>query len=181
MGAWPEPLGGNASQSVTFGPLINGIETELLTIVGGGWTATSFLGATTAYFYPFIMQHYFAPLNITLHCGGSDGDTWKFAIVDEAGNQMCVTAGHVTTSQANTPQTESFLTSPILPPGNYYLGWSNNGATSSYYTSPAVTISKMRAMGCRGSASALGTTNTLIAYPDLTPVPNVSLLGMVNV
>lgn len=183
MGAWPEGLPTGLTH---FGPLspLGGINTELVQNVGWGWNATFTVLSTNARFFPFVMTDNFVPYNVSLLPGtiapASMLGAWTIAIVDETGKRMCTTAA--TSAVNSTYQTATFTTTPLLPPGSYYVGWQVDvsGSTSLYICTGTQTVSKMRSMGCRSSTTVLGATNTLVAYSDATQIPLMVLTGLVN-
>jgi hypothetical protein len=184
MGAWPEPLGGNASQAVRFGPLAGnagGLCSEMTALAG---TTTNVFGATTTYCYPFTMGEYFIPLG----CGMDQSAptllaqllAWRFGILNEQGVLLCSTAQWETQGQAATYNEISFSTTPTLPPGGYYLGFdltTTNQIISTLWA-PAV-MNSVAALGFRQIAGAMGSSTTFTG----TNAPMVShfLFGMVGV
>ena len=178
MGAWPEGLPTGLTH---FGPLspLGGINTELVQNVGWGWNSTFTVLSTNARFFPFVMTDNFVPYNVSLMTGPTTvAGAWTIAIVDETGVRQCTTAA--TTAVVNTYQTATFTTTPLLPPGSYYVGWQNSTASGTYICTGTQTTPKMRSMGCRSSAAVLGATNTLVAYSDATQIPLMVLTGLVN-
>jgi hypothetical protein len=184
MGAWPEPLGGNASQAVRFGPLAGnagGLCSEMTALTGA---ATGVFAANTTYCYPFTMGEYFIPLG----CGYDQSAptlpaqllAWRFGILNEQGVLLCSTAQWETQGQAASYNEIAFSTTPTLPPGGYYLGFdlTTTNQTITTMWSPAVT-NTVAALGFRAIAGAMGSSTTFGGTQ--ATMPYHFLYGMVGV
>jgi len=135
-------------------------------VLGSPVITTVWPGANHAIFFPFVISEWMSIERAIWENGATVAGNVSIGIYDSQQNCCRDSAGgfaesHVAMTGASTTQVRAFSNAVVLPPGQYYGGFSSDSATA--------TLGTFAAAANVGQLRGMGVFNQLTAYPLPTP------------
>lgn len=185
MADFPNPSIAPGGIAISAGSLYNSIWAGIVAFTPGSPIITQAWTANVAVFIPFVISEWMAVERAIWENGATVAGNVSVAIYDSQQNCVLDSAGsaaetHVAMTGASATQVRAFANTVILPPGQYYLGFSSDSSTA--------TLGTFVAAAFAGIWRGLGVFEQTSAYPLPTPkatfavmtrlfVPTVALIA----